>query len=86
MPYYNYECSKGHEFEAINSIENRALSKCGKCGSIGKQTISRRPAAVHPFKYGEFEHIASEPLYIRNKQELRDACEKHECYAPGVLD
>lgn len=86
MPLYNYICSKKHEFEAVVSMENRALCKCPKCGTMANQTISRRPAAVHGFKYGEFEDIALEPVYAKSKKHLRELCNRYDCYAPGVLD
>ena len=86
MPLYNYKCPKGHEFEAINSIKNRALSQCGECGRMAKQTISRRPAAVHRFKFGVFEDMTLEPVYAKSKKHMRELCNRYECYAPGVLD
>lgn len=86
MPLYNYKCSKGHCFEAINSIKNHALHKCGACGSIAKQTISRRPAAVHGFKFGIFEDIALEPVYVKGKKHMKELCNRYDCYAPGVMD
>ena len=86
MPLYNYKCPKGHEFEAINCMVNRALCKCPKCNRMAKQTISRRPAAVHGFKFGWFEDMDLEPVYAKNKKHMKELCNRYECYAPGVLD
>ena len=86
MPIYNYICPNLHEFEAINTMENRAFSKCGNCGRIAKQTVSRRAVAVHGFKFGVFEHLTHEPVYVKNKKHMKELCERYECYAPGVLD
>ncbi len=86
MPFYNYICPKKHEFEAINRMANRALCKCPKCGSMAKQTISRRPAAVHGFKFGWFEDMDLEPVYAKNKKHMKELCDRYGCYAPGVLD
>ena len=86
MPLYNYICPEGHCFEAINTMATRALQKCNKCSRMAKQTISRRPAAVHSFKFGQFEHLASEPIYVKGKRHMQVLCDEHECYAPGVLD
>ncbi len=86
MPLYNYICPNLHEFEAIERMENRALSQCPKCESMAKQTVSRRPAVVHGFKFGMFEHLALEPIYVKGKRHMQVLCDEHECYAPGVLD
>ena len=86
MPLYNYICPKNHEFEAINSMKNRALSKCGQCGRMAKQTVSRRPAAVHGFKFGWFEDMDLKPVYAKNKKHMKELCNRYDCYAPGVLD
>lgn len=86
MPLYNYKCSKKHEFEAINSIKNRAFSKCPNCGIMAKKIMSGRPPAVHNFKYGWFEHIDINPIYVKSKKHMKELCNRYECYAPGVLD
>jgi putative FmdB family regulatory protein len=40
MPTYEYECTKcGHTFEAFQSITEKALSRCPKCGSRVKRLI-----------------------------------------------
>lgn len=85
MPIYTYECKKCQAvFEAFNSIASRKQSQCPKCGENGDLTIGR-PAAVHGFKLGWFEHIAHEPVYIKSKKHLKEECERRGCYAPGVL-
>lgn len=86
MPNYNYHCECGNEFEAFNRIADRATASCPSCRALAKQALSRRPAAAHDFKYGFFEHMSEKGEYARNRQELRELCRRHECYAPGVLD
>jgi putative FmdB family regulatory protein len=86
MPLYNYQCSCGNEFESFNKIDDRALAKCEICGNLAEQTLSRRPAAVHNFKLGWFEHIAPDPVYAKSKKHLKELCNRYDCYAPGVLD
>ena len=86
MPYYNYICPSGHKFEAPNTIKNRALHGCSKCNRMAQQTISRRPAAVQRFKFGWFEHLEKDPVYVKSKRHMQDLCEKNKVYAPGVLD
>lgn len=86
MPIYNYRCSCSHEFEAFEKMDDRALSTCPKCNLMAEQTISRRAPAVHGFKYGVFEHITDEPVYVKSKKHLKELCNRYDCYAPGVLD
>lgn len=85
MPLYNYECSCGREFQEWASIEERKNVRC-ECGKVAKQTICA--PRVHKFdvQLGEFEHITKDTVYAGSKQELKDLCKKHECYAPGILD
>lgn len=40
MPMYNYRCPKGHEFEALETMANRARSECFSCGAIADMVIS----------------------------------------------
>lgn len=87
MPLYNYLCPAcSHSFEAINKMAHRACNKCPKCNNMAKQTVSRRPASIIPFKYGDFEHIDINPVYVKSKKHMKELCNRFECYAPGVLD
>ena len=78
MPIYLRQCSDcGHEWDELRSLKDYKLTNpCPECGCIH---INRPIVSAHyiPFKEGWFEHITTEPLYIKNKQELRDACRKH---------
>ena len=40
MPTYEYECSKGHRFEAEQSINDPALKRCRVCRSKVQRLIS----------------------------------------------
>ncbi len=40
MPMYNYRCSKGHQFEALETMANRARSECFTCGKVADMVIS----------------------------------------------
>lgn len=84
MPIYSYKCSKDHKWEDFNLINDRHSSKCPRCGKSGKLQISA--ARTHGFKYGYFEHLGPDGTYVRNKKELKEALEKNDAYAPGVLD
>ena len=87
MPLYNYSCPDcNHNFEVINKICDRGCNRCLKCGNMARQAISRKPAAVHGFKLGWFEHIDIKPVYAKSKKHLRELCDQYDSYAPGVLD
>ncbi len=40
MPTYEYQCAKGHRFEAFQRISDRPKSKCPECGAAAKRVIS----------------------------------------------
>ena len=40
MPTYEYVCTKGHTFEAFQSIKDEPLTRCPKCNSRVRRTIS----------------------------------------------
>ncbi len=84
MPIYNYECACGKEFTEWNSIEDRSTAKCPACNAKAKQVLSI--PAVHDFKLGWFEHITDQPVRVGSKKELKEMCDRHGVYAPGVLD
>lgn len=85
MPIYNYYCkSCDKTFEETNSMDDRALAICAKCGKVAKQAPSS-PRFI-PFPEGVFEHIGPDPLYISDKRQLRGALDEHGAYAPNILD
>lgn len=76
MPLYDFECLDcGHKFEAICKYEERESMLCRSCGASTKPLIST--GRFIPFHAGWYEHFTKEPIYIGNKQELKDACEKY---------
>ena len=40
VPIYEYECAKGHRFEAIQKVSDPPLKKCEKCKSKTERLIS----------------------------------------------
>lgn len=40
VPIYEYECSKGHRFEAIQKVDDPPLRKCEKCKAKAERLIS----------------------------------------------
>jgi putative FmdB family regulatory protein len=46
MPLYEYECAKGHRFEAIQKIADKPLSRCSVCTSKARRAVSQ-PTLLH---------------------------------------
>lgn len=40
MPIYEYECSKGHRFELMESFSAPSSRKCPQCGKTARRLIS----------------------------------------------
>ena len=40
MPTYDYECPKGHRFEAIQKMTDKPVAKCPECGARARRKIS----------------------------------------------
>ena len=40
MPTYEYKCTKGHTFEAFQSILDEPLTKCPRCKSAVRRVIN----------------------------------------------
>ena len=45
MPIYEYKCSNGHVFEAVQSMSDDPLTKCEQCGAPVERVF--HPIAVH---------------------------------------
>lgn len=52
MPTYDYECPKGHRFEAIQKMTAKPVATCPKCGARARRMISG--GAGFLFKGGGF--------------------------------
>jgi len=46
MPLYEYECARGHRFEAVQKVTEKPLAKCGACSAKAQRIISR-PTLLH---------------------------------------
>ncbi|MGE0159245.1 MAG: FmdB family zinc ribbon protein [Gemmatimonadales bacterium] len=40
MPTYDYECPKGHRFEAVQKMSAKPVATCPKCRSRARRVIS----------------------------------------------
>jgi len=89
MPLYDYTCKDcGCHFEWMSLIKDRNRVRCinVKCRSKNVTLDITKAPSLSFFPEGEFEHIAKDPIYISSKRQLKEECEKHDCYAPGILD
>jgi len=83
MPLYEYRCNNcGEEFEGFRTIAERYNIACPKCNTPRPEILlGGNRQQVRLFPEGWFEHIAPEPIYISSRRQLREECEKHNCYS-----
>jgi len=41
MPLYEYHCSQGHRFEALQKVNAKPLKRCDICAGSAKRAISQ---------------------------------------------
>lgn len=75
MPLYTLACDECELAEEHNVPMDERNNTVLSCGHVGR--VFHRPQALIFFKEGWYEHITTEPLYIKSKDELRRACEEH---------
>ncbi|MBI4528880.1 MAG: zinc ribbon domain-containing protein [Deltaproteobacteria bacterium] len=46
MPLYEYECNKGHRFEAVQKVDDKPVAKCSVCSARARRVIAR-PTLLH---------------------------------------
>ncbi|HEX6436051.1 MAG TPA: zinc ribbon domain-containing protein [Candidatus Binatia bacterium] len=59
MPLYEYECSQGHRFEAIQKVSDKPLRKCTTCAAAAKRAISR-PTLLHNRGVHVFDRVSKD--------------------------
>lgn len=59
MPLYEYECRKGHRFEAIQKVSDRPLRRCEVCCAPARRAISR-PTLLHNRGIHVFDRVTKE--------------------------
>ncbi|OGW17544.1 MAG: hypothetical protein A3G93_03030 [Nitrospinae bacterium RIFCSPLOWO2_12_FULL_45_22] len=76
MPIYEYYCDNGHEFEAIQRIDDPVLPTCKLCASEAYRKISlshgSKKAGVYLFdrRYGARDILHDPTLSNREKQQF----------------
>ncbi|HEY7323109.1 MAG TPA: zinc ribbon domain-containing protein [Candidatus Binatia bacterium] len=59
MPLYEYECPKGHRFEAIQKVSERPLKKCAVCSASARRAISQ-PTLLHNRGVHVFDRVTKD--------------------------
>jgi putative FmdB family regulatory protein len=69
MPLYDYECSKGHRFEAIQKVSDQPLKKCITCAAAARLAISR-PTLLHNRGVHVFDRVTKDDALRRRPSSL----------------
>jgi len=59
MPLYEYECLKGHRFEALQKATARPLRRCQICTAAAKREISQ-PTLLHNRGVHVFDRVTKD--------------------------
>jgi putative FmdB family regulatory protein len=59
MPLYEYQCTRGHRFEAIQKISDRPLKQCSICPAKAQRTISQ-PTLLHNRGIHVFDRVTKD--------------------------
>ncbi len=98
MPSYDYHCNhcnadymwfrkKGEEQNDLSCptcLEETAF--LGECKGDGPPAYLGSALDKNLQAKGNWEHIAIDPIEVRDKVHLKDVCQEHGCHAPGVLE
>ena len=59
MPLYEYQCTKGHRFEAIQKVSDKPLKKCDRCAAGAKRVVSQ-PTLLHNSGVHVFDRVTGD--------------------------
>jgi putative FmdB family regulatory protein len=59
MPLYEYECARGHCFEAIQKISEKPLKKCAVCTAVARRAVSQ-PTLLHNRGVHVFDRVTKD--------------------------
>jgi putative FmdB family regulatory protein len=65
MPLYEYECAKGHRFEAVEKVSEKPATKCSICSARARRVISR-PTLLHNRGIHVFDRVTKDDA-LRNR-------------------
>lgn len=59
MPLYEYECTRGHRFEALQKTTEKPLRRCQLCTATAKRAISQ-PTLLHNRGVHVFDRVTKD--------------------------
>jgi putative FmdB family regulatory protein len=59
MPLYEYQCARGHRFEAIQNVHEKPLKRCSTCSALAKREISQ-PTLLHNRGVHVFDRVTKD--------------------------
>jgi putative FmdB family regulatory protein len=59
MPMYEYQCAKGHRFEAIQKVSEKPLTRCEVCKATAKRAITQ-PTLLHNRGVHVFDRVTGD--------------------------
>jgi len=59
MPLYEYECSQGHRFEALQKVTDKPLRRCEKCAAPTRRAVSQ-PTLLHNRGVHVFDRVTKD--------------------------
>jgi len=59
MPLYEYECRRGHRFEALQKATEKPLGRCQVCTATAKRAISQ-PTLLHNRGVHVFDRVTKD--------------------------
>jgi len=84
MPIYEYRCKRCKNiFEKIQNINVVRFEKCPECGGrcsrilSTSQLVTKPSTQIQSFKPHEVTDIGDKPVFVKNRQELKDALARH---------
>lgn len=70
MPLYEYECKKGHRFEAVEKVSDKPLTKCSVCEAAARRVISQ-PTLLHNRGIHVFDRQAKDDVLRSRPSSLK---------------
>ncbi len=61
MPLYEYECAKGHRFEALQKVSEKPLRRCSLCSAAAGRILSR-PTLLHNRGIHVFDRLTKDDV------------------------
>ena len=65
MPLYEYECAKGHRFEALQKVKEKSLTRCSVCSARAHRVLCQ-PTLLHNRGIHVFDRVTKDDV-LRNR-------------------